>query len=125
LRVDIRIALAVLMMTTAFLFPSQGWSLELGDVLKAPAQYDGQSVKVAGMAGEPRYQESRGKPFTVFDLSDDQGRTLRVFSWGRLQIHRGESLVVEGTFLKSKQIGRHSIQNEIEATRVNPAAHSH
>jgi len=99
--------------------------MELGDLLKAPGKFDGKSVKITGRSGEPRYQESRGKPFTVFDLSDNMGQTVRVFTWGHWQIHHGESVRVEGIFHKTKQVGRHSIKNEIEATQLNQAPESY
>jgi hypothetical protein len=121
----IRTAVAVLLIGGGLMLPMNGLAEDLGDLLNAPDAFDGKSVKITGIAGEPRYNESRGKPFTVFDLSDGRGRSLRIFSWGRLQVHRGERLVVEGTFIKSKQVGEHAFQSEIEATDVHPIADSH
>ncbi|MBI3609592.1 MAG: hypothetical protein HY204_02685 [Nitrospirae bacterium] len=120
-RFSIWAVFALLLFGGWLLFPVQGLAVELGDLLDAPAKYDGMPVKVTGAASEPRYRVSRGKPFTVFDLSDKRGRTVRVFSWGQLTIHRGDRLEVEGRFIKSKAVGRHAIENEIEAAAVRPA----
>jgi hypothetical protein len=117
----IRLALKpILLIVSLLMFPVFGFALELRELLDAPGKFDGQLVKITGTAGEPRFQESRGKPFTVFDLSDRGDKTVRIFFWGRLDIRRGQKVSVEGRFIKSKQVGLHTLQNEIEASTVRP-----
>ncbi|MBI3621340.1 MAG: hypothetical protein HY208_04055 [Nitrospirae bacterium] len=106
---------AGLLIGGSWLAPSVSSAIELQALLDAPNQYDGQEVTVTGTASVLRQNESRGKPFTVFDLTDGAGRSVRVFSWGPLPFHEGDLLTIEGTFLKAKQVGQHTIKNEIEA----------
>ena len=115
-------SLLVLFLVT---LPTFSFAQEIDDLLKAPAAFDGQQVTVKGTASTPRHNESRGRPFTVFDLSNDQGHSVRVFSWGHLTFREGDKLVVEGIFLKEKQVGQHTIRNEIEARAVNSLADRH
>jgi hypothetical protein len=104
---------------------SSSHALELQALLDAPSRYDGRHVRVTGKASEPRYNESRGKPFTVFDLTDGAGRTVRIFGWEHLSLHEGDFVAVEGIFVKAKQIGRHTIRNEVEARSVRILSERH
>ena len=122
----IRFVLLVgLLCSGAWLLPSTSHALELQALLEAPDKYDGQQIAVIGKASAPRHNESRGKPFTVFDLADQAGRSVRVFSWGHLVFHEGDLVAVEGAFLQAKQVGRHTIHNEIEARSVRLLSESH
>jgi len=109
----------------SWLLPSPTHALELQALLEAPDQYDGRQITVTGKASAPRHNESRGKPFTVFDLTDQAGRSVRVFSWGHLAFHEGDLVAVDGIFLKAKQVGEHTIHNEIEARSVRSLSESH
>jgi hypothetical protein len=109
----------------SWLLPSPGHTLELQALLDAPATYNGQQVAVTGKASAPRHNESRGKPLTVFDLTDQAGHSVRVFSWDHLAFHEGDLVNVEGTFLTAKQVGRHTIKNEIEARSVRLLSERH
>jgi len=119
------ILLTGLLIGGSWLLPSSGRAVELQTLLEAPSRYDGQQVTVGGRASAPRFNESRGKPFTVFDLTDGAGHAIRIFSWDRLPFHEGDLVAVEGIFLKAKQVGRHTIHNEIEARSVRLLSESH
>jgi len=108
-----------------WLLPSSSQAIGLKALLDAPNQYDGEEVTVSGTASALRQNESRGKPFTVFDLTDGDGHSVRIFSWEPLPFHKGDLLTVEGTFLKAKQVGQHTIRNEIEARAVRLLSERH
>jgi hypothetical protein len=109
----------------SWLLPSPAAAVEVQSLLESPGRYDNQQVTVTGKASAPRLNESRGKPFTVFDLTDGAGHSVRVFSWGHPAVHEGDLVEVEGTFLAAKQVGRHTIKNEIEARSVRLLSGSH
>jgi hypothetical protein len=119
------ILLAGLLIGGSWLIPSVSGAIELQALLDTPNRYDGQEVTVAGTASVLRQNESRGKPFTVFDLTDQTGRSVRVFSWNHLPFHEGDLLTIDGTFLKAKQVGQHTIKNEIEARSVRLLSERH
>lgn len=105
--------------------PLSGRAVELQALLEAPGRYNGQHVSVTGKVSAPRFNESHGKPFTVFDLTDGAGNLVRIFSWKRLPFHEGDLVAVEGTFLEAKQVGRHTIRNEVEARTVRLLSERH
>lgn len=117
--------LAGLLIGGSWLMPSVSGAIELQALLDAPTTYNGQAVTVTGKASAPRHNESQGKPFTVFDLTDGAGHSVRVFSWNHLPYHEGDLVSVEGTFLTAKQVGRHTITNEIEARSVRLLSERH
>jgi len=119
------ILLTGLLIGGSWLLPSSGHAAELQALLDAPGTYDGQQVSVTGMASVPRFNESLGKPFTVFDLTDHAGHAVRIFSWTHLTLHEGDLVAVEGTFVQTKQVGRHTIHNEIEARSVRLLSERH
>ncbi len=119
------IALALVILCVEAVLPSNSMALEIGELIASPSAYDGKQVTVSGIASEPRLNESRGKPFTIFDLSDRPGRSLRVFHWGHLALRQGQMVLVEGLFHKEKQVGEHTIHNEIEADAVRVLADRH
>jgi hypothetical protein len=105
--------------------PTCGHAAELRALLDAPDTYDGQQVSVTGTASAPRFNESLGKPFTVFELTDHTGHAVRIFSWTHLTLNEGDLVAVEGTFVQAKQVGRHTIHNEIEARTVRLLSEHH
>jgi len=117
--------LAGLLLGGSWMAPSVSGAIELQALLDAPGRYDGRQVTVTGTASPLRQNESRSKPFTVFDLTDGSGHSVRIFSWDHLPFHEGDLLTIEGTFLKAKQVGRHTIHNEIEARSVRLLSERH
>ncbi len=117
--------LALTIICVEAVLPSNSMALEIGELIASPSAYDGKQVTVSGIAPEPRLNESRGKPFTIFDLSDRRGRSVRVFSWGHLTFRQGALVSVDGTFLKEKPVGEHTIHNEIEAGAVHTLSDPH
>jgi hypothetical protein len=119
------ILLTGLLIGGSWLLPSSGHTVDLQALLDSPVTYDGREVSVSGEASAPRYNESRGKPFTVFDLTDGAGHMVRIFSWEHLSFREGDLVAVEGTFLQAKQVGRHTIRNEVEARSVRLLSQRH
>ena len=88
-----------------------------GEILTNPGRYDGQPVALRGQITNLRERISRaGNAYYTFDLSDN-GRSIRVFSFGSPPCRSGV-VTVDGTFSKVKHQGRYTFYNEIEATSV-------
>ncbi|MBU4267164.1 MAG: hypothetical protein KKE96_08060 [Candidatus Altiarchaeota archaeon] len=75
-------------------------------------------VEVTGYVSEVDFRTSAAENnYTTFTLGD-KGGELSVFAWGHLKIRDGDEVMVEGIFHKTKQVGRYSFENEIEADVV-------
>lgn len=100
--------------------------LDLADLITHPEQYDRQAVVVSGEVTNIQLATNRqGKPAYGFLLKDTAG-TVKVIGLGRVQVHEGEQVIVEGIFTRLRQAGRAIIYNEIKAlsiksmSRLNP-----
>ncbi len=87
-------------------------------ILADPDRFDGQPVTLQGTVTHFRTQVSaRGNAYYTFDISDGR-QAVRVFSSGESPCRNGQTVVVEGQFLKVKQQGRYRFYNEVDARRV-------
>ncbi len=100
--------------------------LDLADLITHPEQYDRQEVIVAGEVTNIQLATNRqGQPAYGFLLKDPAG-TVKVIGLGRVQVHEGDQVIVEGIFTRLRQAGRAIIYNEIKAlsiksmSRINP-----
>ena len=64
------IGLALLLLSGELFLPTAMMALEAGDLLDAPAAYDGKPVTITGTASEPRLNARQGQTFTLFNLTD-------------------------------------------------------
>ena len=120
-----------LVLCIAFVFVLAGTAsasgiLDLADLITHPEQYDRQEVVVAGEVTNIQLATNRqGKPAYGFLLKDQAG-TVKVIGLGRVQVHEGDQVIVEGIFTRLRQAGRAIIYNEIKAisiksmSRINP-----
>ena len=120
-----------LVLCVVFVFVSAGIAsasgiLDLADLITHPEQYDRQAVIVAGEVTNIQLATNRqGQPAYGFLLKDPAG-TVKVIGLGRVQVHEGDQVVVEGIFTRLRQAGRAIIYNEIKAlsiksmSRINP-----
>ena len=88
------------------------------ELLAEPDKWHGQAVLVSGSVGklEPRTSQ-RGNSYYTFLLNDGM-QSLTVFSYGTPEIRDGNRVQVEGTFLKVNRVGKHTFQNQVNATRI-------
>lgn len=100
--------------------------IDLAELIGHPEQYDKQEVVVAGQVSNIQLATNRqGKPAYGFLLKDPAG-TVKVIGLGRVQVHEGDQVIVEGIFSRLRQAGRVIIYNEIKAlsiksmSRLNP-----
>jgi hypothetical protein len=49
-------------------------------------------MMVTGTASAPRFNESRVKSLTIFDLTDHSSHSVRLFSWNHLPFQKGDLL---------------------------------
>lgn len=94
--------------------------IEIAELLAHPEQYDRQDVMVTGKVLNVQLATNRqGQPAYGFLLQDQAG-TLKVVSLGRLEVHEGDQVIVEGIFNRLRQVGRTVVYNEIKALSVKP-----
>ena len=88
------------------------------DLLAEPDKRHGQAVVVTGSVGKLEARTSqRGNPYYTFRLNDGM-QSLTVFSYGTPEVKNGNRVQGEGTFLKVKQVGKYTFQNQVDATRI-------
>ncbi len=92
----------------------------VSQILKNPEEYDGRIVEVEGLAGDINFKTSKsGRKYTTFKLSDNYGRTLKVYyGKGHPRISDGDRVLVKGIYRKVKRIGRYQYKNQIDASEV-------
>jgi cytochrome c-type biogenesis protein CcmE len=92
--------------------------LEMADLVAHPEVYDHKAVVVIGLVKDVQLViDQKGEPTFKFLLADDVG-TLKVTS--RIQVHNGDQVIVEGTFMRRRQGGRLSVYNEVNALTIRP-----
>ena len=91
----------------------------IADILARPNAFDRRDVILEGRASalDPRTSQ-RGNDYFTFRLADEQGASLKVFSWGKPAIAPGDRVEVQGRFQKERRVGRHTFTNEVEALRI-------
>ncbi|MFM8550899.1 MAG: cytochrome c maturation protein CcmE [Nitrospiraceae bacterium] len=93
---------------------------DITDLVAHPEQYDRQAVTVSGKVSNLQVATNRqGQSAYGFLLSDDKG-TIKVVALGKVEIHEGEQVIVEGIFNRLRQAGRAIVFNEIKANIVQP-----
>jgi hypothetical protein len=91
-------------------------------ILASPAQFDGQSVTVRGMATAVKATVSRrGNPYTTLKLQDG-GSAITVYMQGHPSTANGDRVQVTGVFQTIKRVGSYTFYNEIEAYSITPAS---
>jgi len=99
---------------------SAGGMLEIADLLARAEEYDKQMVVVVGGVANLQTATTRqGQSGYGFLLEDPSG-TLKVVGLGKLEVHDGEQVIVEGVFSRLRQTGRAIVYNEIKATVIRP-----
>ena len=92
--------------------------IEVAEILEHPEQYDHQAVTVTGKVTEIQSATNpQGQPVYGFILQNQAG-TIKVLSIGRAEVIEGEYVIVEGTFSRSRQVGRTLVDNQIKALSV-------
>ncbi len=93
---------------------------EITEILAHPEQYDRQAVMVSGRVANLQIATNRqGQPAYGFLLTGDKG-TVKVVALGKVEIHEGEQVIVEGVFNRLRQAGRAIVFNEIKASLIQP-----
>ncbi len=91
----------------------------IAELLRNPSSWDGKKVKISGQIRSLKKRRSRsGNLYSTFSLSDREGNSVKVFSWGHPVIDNGEPVEVEGVFKREKHVGKLTFYNEIEAKTV-------
>jgi hypothetical protein len=98
-----------------------GAEVSVKDLTANPAQFDGKTVALQGIATAVKATSSKkGNDYTIFQVKDAVGRSVKVFSWGHPEIKDGTSVEVVGVFQQVRRVGRYTFYNEIEAQSVRP-----
>ena len=104
---------------------NSGQPISVSQIFRDVESYDGAYLTVVGhVSGEPRTKVSRrGNPYYTFTLMDDrESDTVTVFSFGKPPsfLKDGARVTVEGTYHRTKRVGRYTFYNEIEAKGIRP-----
>lgn len=92
--------------------------LETADLVAHPEVYDHKTVIVIGVVKDVQLViDQKGEPMFKFLLADDVGM-LKVTS--RIPVQNGDQIIVEGTFTRRRQGGRHTVYNEVNAFTIRP-----
>jgi hypothetical protein len=93
-------------------------------IVVKPADFNHQTVTLQGVAAALKETTShRGNDYTTFKLQDPSGcGSVSVFAWGHAAMNNGDQVRVEGVFETEHHQGRYTFYNEVEATKVTPAA---
>lgn len=79
-------------------------------------KFHGEEVCVEGSVSKLKFKTSkRGNPYTTFTISDENGKSLNVFSHGTVSIKERDKVKVTGRYGVEKRVGRYTFYNEIDA----------
>jgi len=99
-------------------FATEGVCDSVSSILENRNRCNLKGVGVTGRVNVVDFRTSAAENnYTTFTLGDEEGE-LSVFAWGHLKIQDGDEVMVGGIFHKTKQVGRYSFENEIEANIV-------
>jgi len=93
---------------------------DITEILAHPEQYDRQAVMITGKVANLQIATNRqGQPAYGFLLTGDKG-TVKVVALGKVEVHEGDQVIVEGIFNRLRQAGRAIVFNEIKANFIQP-----
>jgi hypothetical protein len=92
--------------------------IQIADLVSRAEQYDKQIVTVVGRVDNFQVASTRDGHIGFGFLLKDAHGTVKVVGLGKVAIHNGEQVIVEGVFNRLRQVGRAIVFNEIKADRV-------
>jgi len=112
------ISIAAALVPLFIIFPIRGGEVDIGSIIRNPAQFDGKSVAVRGTASAVKETVSRrGNPYATFQVLDKTGG-IKVFTYGHPGIKVGDCVEVKGVYQQVKHVGQYTFYNEVEAQNV-------
>lgn len=91
----------------------------IGEILAGPDAFDGRDIVLKGKVSTLNPQISRrGNDYCKLRLLDENGASLKVFSWGKRAIAPGDRVEVRGRFQRERWVGRCIFTNEVETSRI-------
>ncbi len=91
---------------------------QIADLISHADQYDKQMVTVVGRVENFQVASTRDGHIGFGFLLKDAHGTVKVVGLGKVAVHNGEQVIVEGVFNRLRQVGRAIVYNEIKADRV-------
>jgi hypothetical protein len=93
-------------------------------IIDTPTSFDHQAVTLQGtVTGLKETTSRRGNEYTTFKLQDPSGcGAVTIFSWGHPTLSNGDRVRVDGVFETEHHQGQYKFYNEVQATKVVPAA---
>ncbi|HRI44522.1 MAG TPA: cytochrome c maturation protein CcmE [Fimbriimonadaceae bacterium] len=117
-----RASLVLLLLLASAAFAGEQLTVEA--LLKNAKAHDGKTVAVIGTVTEYNEKTSkRGNPYVTFKLKGTK-EVAAVYLQGRLKkaCKNGDTVIVEGKFVREKKVGEAVYKNEIDATPAKGAA---
>ena len=99
--------------------------LEVAELLSHPEQYDRQMVVVIGRVTSFQIGTNQQGQAGYGFLLEDSGGTVKVVGLGKVDVHNGDQIMVEGVFNRVRQAGRRIVYNEIKASMIRPLDRLH
>jgi hypothetical protein len=100
--------------------PLQGGNtLSVEELLSHPNRYNNQEITVKGKVSDIQITTNKiGKEYTIFRLTDEKGKTIKIFNLGAL-VPDSQKVVVTGIYRKVMKVDGSTFRNEIEAKKIN------
>ncbi|MGQ0794078.1 MAG: hypothetical protein ACT4NX_08375 [Deltaproteobacteria bacterium] len=93
--------------------------IEIESVVSDPRQYDGKVISVEGVIEKLKhYTVPSGDHYTLFSLIDAEKNSIGVYTKGRLDVAKGDRLIVTGKFKKERRYALFKFKNVIKARAV-------
>lgn len=94
--------------------------LTIEEVVSSPSAYDGIKILLEGRVLKAKqYRLINGKEYTAFEMVDDEGNLIRVYTKGLLdEIEAGVEVRVYGKFSKEESYFFISFKNVLKAKRI-------
>jgi hypothetical protein len=107
---------AIMTLTLATAAPAA--TVDVGKILKNPAQFNNKIVTIQGTATVVSERISRvGNPYMTSRLQDSTG-SIVIYARGHPGISNGDRVEVIGLFQQVKRVGRYTFYNEIEVQNI-------
>jgi hypothetical protein len=105
-------------MTVALAVAAPAAIVEVGNIVKNPAQFDNKIVAIQGTATTVSERISRiGNPYMTSRVQDSTG-SIAIYARGHPGISNGDRVEVIGLFQRVKRVGRYTFYNEINVQNI-------
>jgi hypothetical protein len=111
-------SISILSVIAVFVVIAHAANVDIGQILKTPAEYDNKIGTIQGTATLVSEKISRiGNPYMTSRVQDSTG-SIVIYTRGHPGIGNGDRVEVIGLFQQVKHIGRYTFYNEIDVQNI-------